>query len=209
MAFLSNNILDYFQYISSFTENRNNLKYAENIRIPVLHPASCHPPLITIASTPRFNELQNLKLKHSCRLVTCTLLFLSRATQKGVLCRRSSGSSRMEIGTDPGQWQPEVFHCVAGWLFPFNSLRCSCSSYIYFYCFCTHLPIKWRERTFSGRARVGKIKGGQGEEKGATFLHPPAQCPSFQFVCSVSTPAPQLAVSAFLRLIISVITFSL
>lgn len=58
---------------------------------------------------------------------------------------------------------------------------------IRFYCFCTHLALKWRKRT----ARWGAKKGA-----------------SFQFVCPVSARAPQLPLSAFLMLIISLITFS-
>jgi len=73
---------------------------------------------------------------------------------------------RMEIGTDPGQWQPEVFHCVACSL-----LMLSIAVVIHFYCFCTHLPIKWGERI----SRRGGGKGGKTGEKGL------GKCLSFQF----------------------------
>lgn len=148
----------------------------------------------TIAGTLRFNELHNLKLKHCCRwLGTCSQLFMSWVFHR-------------EKRQPYGNWHGA--RAVTTWGFPPCSLlMLSIAVVMHFYCFPTHLPIKWGARIFQmggggGKAsEEGKVSGG--------WSNATARRLSLQFVCTVSARVPQLAMSAFLMLIISLITFSL
>lgn len=136
-------------------------------RNPLAGFRTCSPTIshyhCTIAGTLRFNELHNLKLKHCCRwLVTCSQLFMSWVFHR-------------EKRQPYGNWHGA--RAVTTWGFPPCSLlMLSIAVVMHFYCFPTHLPIKWGERIFQMGGGGGKASE-EGKVSGVGVRPPPVAFP--------------------------------